>query len=272
MIVISSSLVLAAPAEYLPNNPVIGWHNLVTFANVTAGSEADDYPATNLANPITAPDARWRGDAAAADEIVVNVDTVEEIDYVGIARHNFGSAGISVTVEGSTDDEASYQELVAETLLPDDAPALFRFVPQALTHIRLVLGTGTAAPECAVLYAGKLLTLQRRIYVPHTPINYGRSSRSANGVSESGEYLGSIILSESLATAFDHKNMTPDWYRANFDPFIKVCKEAPFFFAWRPQSYPNEIGFCWMTNDPQPQNQLPNGMMQIQLQMKGISS
>lgn len=271
MIVISSSLVLAAPATYEANNPVIGWHNLVTAANVTSDTEAAGYPITNVANPITAPQAGWRA-AAIGDEIVAaQVDTVEPIDYVGIARHNFGSAAIPVTVEGSTNSGADWSELVEETLLPNDAPAVFRFTPQALTNVRLLLGTGTAAAEMAVLYTGLLLTLQRRIYVGHTPMPYGRSAKIVNGRSEGGDFLGRIVISEQVATAVDLANITPSWYRAYLDPFIRVSKETPFFFAWRPGDYPLEVGFGWMTNEPQPVNQRANGMMQIQMQMTGIA-
>jgi hypothetical protein len=271
MIVISNSLVLAAPPSYQPNNPVIGWHNLVTPANVTASSEAADHPAVNLANPITAPQARWQATATSAQTVEVAIDAVDPIDYVAIARHNLGTAHIPVMVEGSINSGVDWSELVQEVLLPNDAPALFRFSEQAPTNVRLSLGSGDAAASIAVLYVGKLLTLQRRIYVGHVPMPYGRSATVVNGKSEGGDYLGRIITSEQTGTAVSLQNITPAWYRAEMDPFIKASKDTPFFFAWRPADYPQEIGFAWMTNDPQPKNQRPNGMMQIDLQMTGIA-
>jgi hypothetical protein len=30
------------------------------------------------------------------------------------------------------------------------------------------------------------------------------------------------------------------------------------------------VGFAWLTNDPQPMNQRPNGMMQVELQLSGV--
>lgn len=271
MIVISNSLVLAAPPGYEPNNPVVGYRNLVTIGNVTASSEAAGFPIGNVANPITAPVARWQAGSTAAQTVTVQVDSVEPLDYLAIARHNLGSAGITVKVEGSIDDGANWFELVQEQLLADDAPALFRFVPQALTHIRLPLAAGTVAARIAVLYVGALLTLQRRIYVGHTPIPYGRSVKVMNGKSENGEFLGRIVLSEQLSTGVSLQNITPGWYRSEMDPFIVASKEQPFFFAWRPFDYPREVGFAWMTNDPRPQNQRSNGMMSIQLEMTGLA-
>ena len=49
-----------------------------------------------------------------------------------------------------------------------------------------------------------------------------------------------------------------------------AAKERPFFLAWRPQAYPYEIGFVWVTNDPQPVNQLTNGMVGFSFDCEGI--
>jgi len=112
--------------------------------------------------------------------------------------------------------------------------------------------------------------VQRRIYVGHTPMPYGRSARIQNGRSEAGHFLGRIVIQETRDTAVALQNLTPTWYRTYMDPFIRASKEVPFFFAWRPQSYPYETGYGWMTNEPRPVNQRANGMMQIDLQMSGV--
>jgi hypothetical protein len=67
-------------------------------------------------------------------------------------------------------------------------------------------------------------------------------------------------------------NLKPDWYRANFDPFVVAAQDSPFFFGWRPYSYPNEVGFAWLTNDPSPSNMMSNGMMQVSLELNGVSA
>lgn len=278
MIIISDDLVLSSTGdeETNSNSPLIGWDNLVTIDNITASSEDVDYPAVNLANPITSPIARWQATTTAMQTITFAINSIEDVDYVGIARHNLGTNQNSVIIEGSTDGgtASGWFELVQEVLLPNDAPAIFRFTPQSLTHVRIVIGAGASGSdpaEIAVAYVGKLLPLQRRIYVGHTPINYGRSSKVVSGKSEAGDFLGRVIISEQTETSVELKNLTPSWYRSKLDPFIQASKDTPFFFAWRPGDYPNEVGFAWMTNDPQPKNQLPNGMMNIDLQMTGIA-
>lgn len=279
MIIISDELVLSelsTDEEEHPNAPLIGWHNLITIDNVSASSENENYPAINLANQITSPIARWQAADDGAQIITVEVNSIDEIDYIAIARHNLGSTNRSITIQGSDGGGSpDWHELVQEVILPsNDAPTIFRYDPQALTHVRMLIGeagSGIDPAEIAVMYVGKLLPLQRRIYVGHTPIPYGRSPSVLNGETEAGDFLGRIVTSEMLETGVELQNLTPNWYRSKLDPFVRSSKENPFFFAWRPGDYPDEVGFAWMTNKPQPRNQRQNGMMMIDFQMRGIS-
>lgn len=277
-VVIGSGVVLSGTVVTdIPNgnNPLVGYHNLVTSSNLTTSSEDPDHPAANLATPAT--HLYWRGDgfASPADDefITVVTDTAELIDYVGIARHNFGSALIPVTIEVQQTDGAEWQAVTSEVLLPNDGPALFRFTPQGAYAVRIRLRASlqtTTPPEAAVVYVGTLLVLQRRIYVGHTPIPYGRQARVTNARSESGAFLGRIVLSQQRNSQVNLQNLQPNWYRTYLDPFVEASREQPFFFAWRPLDYPFEVGYAWMTNEPVPTNQRSNGMMQIQFQMSGI--
>jgi hypothetical protein len=277
-IVISGSLVLSDSVSgggvINADNPLIGYRNLVTSSNVTATSEAADNPASNVANPSTA--LRWQGaggSPAEDDYLTFALDTAELVDYLAVARHNFYSGQIAVSVEVLNEDTSpdSWDELVAPVIPPNDGPLLFRFTPQGIASIRLRMQPGTAVPRAAVVYCGVLLILQRRIYVGHTPINYGTQLSVANHRSISGDFLGRIVLGEKTGTQVQLQDLTPTWYRTYLEPFRVAAKEIPFFFAWRPSSYPYEVGFVWTTDDPQPQNQLANGMMSFSMDLEGVT-
>lgn len=273
-VVISSALAATEAFQANSNTPLIGYQNLVTTSNITATTAATGSPATNLANPSTL--LTWTGanlSPLATEYLTANVQSVEGLDYVGIARHNLGTAQTIVSVEGVTDGGASpevWTELVGETMLADDAPAIFRFTSQALAKVRLKLQPGTVAPSIAVMYTGKLLQIQRNIFVGHTPITYGRRTEFATSRTESGNFGGRIVLSEWTETKLSLSLLTSAWYRANFDAFVDAAKTDPFFFAWRPGDYPAEIGYCWTTDDPIPQNDDATGMMSVGLSMRGI--
>lgn len=284
-IVISQDLSLApSPIETsaggIPltlNNPIVGYDNLVTAANVTADFEDVDFPALNLGNPSTY--LRWESSHTALEPqyvTIINSDRVDDLDYVGIAGHNFGSDNISVQIEGASEVESSgtfdWRELSAEIMPADDSPLLFRFTPQSLigVRIRLVPNEGVA-PRMAVVYVGKLLILERRLYVSHRPITLNTRSNVVTGFSEQGQFLGRLVLGEFQETQLDLPNLTPDFVRQQLNPFRRAAIQRPFFLGWRPDSYSSEVGYCWATANMTVSNSLANGLMTASLPVQGIT-
>lgn len=268
-IYISSGVVLTDGGANA-NSPVIGYENRATISNISSTTENTDYPVTNLANPSTT--SIWKSTSTSTDEYVtVVIDSVDQIDYVGVAAHNFGSAVVTVSVEVQATDGGSWVEVNAEAVPGDDRAIIFRFTPQSVYAVRLRMQPTGTEPQAAVMYVGKLLLLQRNIYVGHTPITYGRNNKIVTGFSENGNFIGRVVLHEKLETSVSMQNITPSWYRTNMDPFIIASKEDPFFFSWRPDTYPLETAYGVITGNPKPVNQLGNGMMQIDFNVTGVS-
>ncbi|MGE0366931.1 MAG: hypothetical protein AB7Q00_14485 [Phycisphaerales bacterium] len=271
-IVRSPSVQLSFETQSDANRGVIGLHNLVNTSNVTATSFDSSNPATNLANPATYLD--WRSLVTSEQFLTVSLNGDELVDYVGLARHNFGTISAPLSIEGYTETDSDgpvWEELVGDFIPVSDASLLLQFEAGYYLGIRVRIQSTFIEPRCAVMYVGKLLALQRNIYVGHTPIVYGRESRIINGMSEAGEFLGRIVLAESLSSSISLKNLTPSWYRSQLDPVISQMKETPFFYAWRPYTYPAEVAYGWVTNNPRPVNELNNGMMSISLDLGGIA-
>jgi len=265
MIVISSSLVLSGE-EISGNNPRIGWHNIVTATNVSADEEAADHPASNLGNPATY--LTWKGTSTSEQTVAITLGAAKDVDYFGIARHNLGSTRATVAFEYSAD---GVEWTTVESVEPaSDHALIVEFDAVNAQFFRLKITPGSAAPEIAVLYIGQILRLQRRIYVGHTPIVYGRQSTVSNGFSESGQFLGRVLRRQMFRSSVSMQNITPGWYRSKLEPFADAAAVTPFFFAWRPQTYPNEVGFAWVMGDVSMSNQRPNGMVQFEFQMQGI--
>jgi len=253
-IVQSSNFVLSDSTPAFPvteDHPVVGYHNIVTAANVVADNEDADYPASNLANPATGLEG-WRSDDDGTQYVTVTTDYVDDLDYLAIADHNLGSDQIPATVQGYIG--GVWTDLVAEQMFATDSPILFRFTAQSLSAIRLKLAAPTdALPRIAVMYVGKSLVLPRKLWVGHTPITQGRKTEILSGRSESGRFLGRVQMGAWRQTVIPLSLIDPTWYRDHGgDEFLAACALTPFFFGWRPSSYPNEIGYCWTTDDPMP--------------------
>ena len=276
MIVISHSLALS-PGDVPLNTPIFGWESIATATTITATSEDASFPATNLASVSTA--LRWKaegegspaGPPAADQYITVTIDQVDEIDFLAIAVHNLGSGLNALSVEGSVGGSPEWFDLVEESIQPNDDPIIFRFAPQSLTGIRLRIQPGSLVPMVAVLYVGKLLVLERGTHSDHAPINLARSTRVMNGRSETGNFLGRVVLSESRATSFAVQRIRETFYRNTMDEFVRASREAPFFFAWKPQELPRDVGYCFLTGDPKPTRHFDTKTYAVSFDMSGIA-
>lgn len=262
MIVLSSSLIVSPPAGFGAHLPIILWQTLVTTSNLAADHEDADFPAVRLANPNT--NELWVSDDTGDQDIIISLSGTEPVDGVGIARHNFGTAGITVSIE--VDTGAGYTE-VASLLPGDDSPILFVFEEANAVNVKVHLAVGDTAPEAAVLYVGKTLQLEWGVQAGHTPINYGRERDIITGRSEAGDYLGRVQSGGMLKSRAEIRNLSPAFYRTYVDPFL--ADGGPFFWAWAPAAYPLEVGYVWCTNDPVPVPSLP-GYIDISLDLEGI--
>lgn len=254
-IVLSSALVLSAPTDPTgPNAPVIGWRNIVAAGGIEADSEAAGYPVTNLANPSTAPQASWRSASTAEQFVTVATPGGDAIDYVGIARHNFGSAGINISIEAADpDNPGDWIEIFAAVVLAGDGPAVLRFEPTYATAIRLrLIPPGAVPPRAAVLYVGQLLRLPRGLQSGLVPLAFAASDEVVSGQAESGDFLGRIVTNQSLKSAVSVRYLPYDWFRANMGPFARAARTIPFFFAWAPADYPDDAGYAWLDGDLRP--------------------
>lgn len=268
MIYITPAVALATDPQDA-NAPWIGYHSVLTRSNVTADEEAEGFPVTNVVTTSTSPVEQWKGTSTAAQNIQVFEGGSQECDYFAVAKHNFGSTGATIKLQNSA-DAVTWADVTEDIAPGDDNAIMFRFDGATTNYWRLHITPGSAAPRVTVLYLGLLLVGQRRIYVGHTPLTLGRNQVVTTGLSEDGAFLGRVKRREFLASAVDFKNLTPAWYRTKFDPFAEASAERPFFWAWRPGSYPLEVGYAWVDGGIKPSNQLSNGMMQVAFEMQGV--
>lgn len=272
MLIVSSNLTLLPEETFAPGVPLILWNSIVSTSNLAADSEADNYPATNLVNPSTLEE--WRATAAADVEISITTGSADDLDGVGIARHNFGSQGIGVEV-GYYDESDAWVSLAGPQVPPNDEPLLFHFTAQPLAIVVVKLAAGAAAPRAAVLYVGKMLVCERGFDVgpEFKAPRFARKTVLTTGRSVRGDYLGRVAEAQWIAGAeFTFSHLRPDWYRTHFDPFISAAqKDVPFFLAWSPVDYPSEVTFCWFNDDPVPMTSPVTGRKKIVLSIDGIT-
>lgn len=259
----------AVSADVPAGVPLIGYQNLTTISNITSTTEAASYPATNLANPAT--HLRWQAGVNTGDELItIAANAATPIDYVAVAGHNWASIEATVSIETTASPPVA---LTTPETLDDNQPIIFRFVPQVLSAVRIRIAGASGVPQAAVVYVGKLLVLERSIKIGanHVPISYGRRTNMVNGMSESANFLGRIVLGEHRESTAEFEWFTPDFYRSDIDAFLAAAQETPFFWAWSPTEYPAEVGFVWLTNNAEPAVDPVTRRIALQLDMRGIA-
>jgi hypothetical protein len=274
-IVVSNGFAMSVALQSDARLPILGWQSFADFHTISADSEKTIYPATNMANASTSN--RWESDSLDEQFITVDFGVEREVDYLGIARHNWASGGVTVSIEGlpfggDPEEGGDWQEIFEPVILPDDGPRLFRFQPSFFVSMRIRLVPDAVKPTAAVLKLGKLTMIRPGIPPGHKPIKYARSVSKIGGRAQGGDYLGSIVSGASLASSIDLQMLDPTWYRAVLEPFRLACEdENPFFWAWAPQHYPDEVGYCWVTNDPIPSISHQIGLIDISFAIEGIA-
>lgn len=265
--------------DYETGLPIIGWQNLVEIQYISATSERPLFPVTNLANPAT--HLIWQEELGAIGsnnyltvqlplDNSVSPAVAQTINYVAIAKHNFGTLGITVSVETNL-NEAGFVTQVTHNPT-DDSPIIFQLEPQQANVVRVKLTPAADRRSAAVLYVGNLLTLERsiKIDVEHTPITFGRINNIITGMSESGQFLGRLTKNHSLESSVEFAHFTPDWFRTYMDPFLESAHDVPFFWAWNPLNA-SDVGYSWVTRDPIAKINPVTGRFSLTIEMRALA-
>ena len=261
-----------AAGEYPLTHARVGYQTYtrdLTAAAVTASSEAADAPADAPLRPDTyeywqptALPATWQIDLGAS----------QSIDYVGLGGHTFGSNGTTVLIETSP-DAATWTTFADDAAPSNDAPLMFLDESRNARYVRITLDAINSPgdePRLAVVYIGEVLAMQRMIFGGHTPMPLQRETVLRSALSKGGQFLGQNIQRKGVTGDAAFRHLTNDWVRNSLDPFIKAARNYPFFFAWRPYGYSEDVAYCWATGDIAPINMGVKDFLSVQWSMRGI--
>src|SRR5690606_17351041 len=120
---------------------------------------------------------------------------------------------------------------------------MFLFEAVTARWFRLSI-TGAHDAEIGVFYLGEVLQMQRAFYGGHSPINLSRRTTTIPRMSESGQFLSLSRIRQGYTGSASWRHLTAAWYRDNFDPFVQQATTRPFFLAWNPSQFPDEVVFC----------------------------
>lgn len=207
--------------------------------------------------------------ATLADGPVLNFDAAEgETGDTSITSEDTGEVWTIHSTGPAT--ALKIKRFSAPVAPADDAPLMFLDEGKSARRVRVRI-TGTTPPRMAVCFAGPVLAMQRMIYGGHAPINLSRETELKQALSRGGQFLGQTYRRLGVRTSASFQHLSASWYRSEFDPFVRhVRKGFPYFFAWRPDDYPLEVGYVWTDQDIVPTNMGKRDYLQVSWPIKGI--
>lgn len=211
----------------------------LTAASVTVSSEAADFPRDAPLRPETWE--AWKPTAVGATW-QVDLGSAQEFNYVGI----LGSDS-NVQVEISTD--ASVWRWVVGNVDLDLYPSAATFIVFPLASARFLRLTLDAIGLVNSVYVGNVLVMEKHVTPGHMPLNLARETELTTTMSRSGQMLGQTIRRMGFRAPIAFSKLTPSWIRTNFQPFVLAARQYPYFTAWNPSEFPEDVAYGWTEED-----------------------
>lgn len=163
------------------------------------------------------------------------------------------------------------EETIGLPVVNDDRPIMRLVEPATSTQFRLVFTGGEEAVQVGVIYMGKALEMARPIYGGHAPISLSRAPVVRPSETAGGQFVGRVVERTSSPGSWSWTNLPAAWVRLYLDAFLKAAIDRPFFILWRPETFPEEAGYCWTEDAPEPpRNQGVRDLMSWTLTARGL--
>ena len=230
------------PASLFPLNYArIGYDNALINGSATAIS--DNVGSANMLTPSTYD--KWR---PTADGLALLTGVSQPCNYVGIAAHNLGSDGVTLTVNVSNGGAST---AVYSQLVTNNKAIFIRFATATYDRVEISI-TGSTNPEIGVVFLGLELEMMRPIFSGHRPSVLSATDVMTPQISDGGQFLGKQIVRQGYGTSADFQHLTDEWYRTTFQPFVEHAKTRPYFWAWNLLESPDDVVYGWTNGNISP--------------------
>lgn len=218
------------------NNAIVLWDNKFSstaILNPTGGNRI------NLTDPAT-----WSvfAPGAAGPTVTYDLGTDQAINCVGIAAHNMGTTGVSVTIQYSTDNSSWSNARPTYAALTDE-DLIFCFNVQTARYWRLNFLNGPFV--MGIAFGGLRLDFPHAPIDGYTPLHHARQYTKLFNDSIKGQFLGNRVVAAGAQTQVDMGFFDRAWLEANIRGFESHYNQGgTFFYAGCPSKYPLDMGYC----------------------------
>lgn len=217
------------------------YQNIITEDSVLASTAEADFPGESVVSPFTRD--QWRPTELDAT-LTFTFDSAVDANAFGIAGHTMFQTGTSAVIEYTT-DLIAWTELA--TVAPQSNSPIMAISPNTITaiawRVRFVGGSIADTPlAVGVVFIGKAMVMQRRIYGGHTPSRFARQTQYIASETDTGQSLGLSTVRQGTDSSFNFDNLTAQWMRSKFYPFYDHSDAGGYaFVSWYPNKFSSEV-------------------------------
>lgn len=221
-------------------SPVILWDNLFTQGTLSASSEATDGEKENATDENTFD--YWTPSSLPAN-LTVTLGSATTAAYAGIAAHNLGTNGNTLSVEYN--DGVDWVELASITP-SDDTTIMLAFDETSSDQFRFYISGGTA-PSIGVAFIGDGLRFDSGILPGYTPLYMSDNVELLKSQSLDGQFITNRVNRRGANSSFDLNILERSFVEgATFQNFRKHYNDGKtFFFASNPSELEDDVAYCW---------------------------
>ena len=263
-----TSIVTAAytsSSTYPLNHARIGYQNWcegLAASSVVVSSELPDQPKDGPLRSDTTD--KWRA-VSGASTWRVDLGQARAVDYVGLV---VATSSVQITVAYSSDD-VSYTTFATALTPTDTSPIMLLDSTKAARYWRI----SVASPvTIAVVYIGQVLEFERPFFDGHSPMPLSRMVERTSSMTRGGQFVGQDVIRRGTMTNVAVNNLTPSWYRSNFDPLVRHLETKPVFFAWNLLKAQSDVSYAGSADPIQPAlvSQTPGGRISVSMSLRGL--
>lgn len=243
----------------------IGYHNLLrdSTVTVTTSSEASGFEKENAYDWLTFD--HWKGSALDASIVIdAGLGNTVDYNYIGIAAHDIGSIGGTITLQKSTDG-ISYTTI--QTISPTTDNVVFNtFATETSRFIRIL--NSVALAKFGVISIGLRVDLPRGMTSGYEPMSLKQSYNLTTNTSINYQFIGSSREKIPITGNIRLSSLSQSWCRNTF-PGIRDHLESGFPMFFKGEDAHDENQLVWLNQSirgPRYDGQL---LMSVDIPVKG---
>lgn len=265
MITVTDARLIQLADQGMINNPFVAWQNLGAAATlggtaVIAGGER--------ANAVTGSTYdKWRPDVTTTSaSLSFDFGTATAVGFAAIAAHNAAdyadTVALQISSNGTTWAAVSSATAVAGIMA-------WRVTVSARYWRFLFNGLTAGNPlSVGVAFMGPEIIIPSRIYQGFSPVITPTEVQLQSNVSVGAHLLGSSVISQGSKLSADFQHVPAAFVRGDEWMAFQSAfgRGKPFFFAWRPDKYAQDVHYCWRDGGViRPDNTGPRDFMGLSL-------